>query len=160
MTGLRVLEFKLRKVSAGPGMDHGFPGHAPPSADCDVDIEGIDLDPAADAARSFGRHQGRSAAQEGIENDIASRRAVEKGVGDQRNRLDRRVQLVEPSLLVRLGKGRRAGIVPDVGAVAAVLAELDVVAMGSPRDFEHVYELMARTIKPAHAAIFLDPDAG
>src|SRR5271157_5532523 len=107
-------------------MDSGLPGHPAPATDRNVDVEGVDLDPTADAARPLRRHQGRAAAEERVEDDVATDRAIEERVGDQPDRLHGRVQLIETSLLARLREGRRARIVPDVGPVPAVLAEFDV----------------------------------
>ena len=63
-----------------------------PAPDDGVDVEGVDLDTTAAAPGALRGDQGRPAAQEGVEHDIAAGRAVEDGVGDQRNRLHRRVQ--------------------------------------------------------------------
>ena len=69
------------------------------------------------------------------------------------------MQLVEATLLARLGEGRRAGVFPDIGPVAAMLAKFDIVAMRGTRNLEHTDELMARPIKAAHTAIVFDPYA-
>lgn len=47
------------------------------------------------------------------------------------------MKLIEPPLLARLGEGRGAGIVPDVGPVTPMLAEFHVVAVATARNLEH-----------------------
>src|ERR1700677_1532555 len=140
-------------------MDRALAGHALPAADRDVDIKRVDLDAATDAAGALRRHQGRPAAQKRIEHDVAADRVIEKRVGDQPDRLNGRMELVEAPLLARLGEGRRARVFPDVGPVATMLSQFDVVAMRGARNPEHADELVARAIKAAHAAIVFDPDA-
>ena len=58
----------------------------------DVDIARVDLD-ARSRRRpgALGGEQGRAGAGEAVEHDAAAPRAVEDRVGDQRDRLDRRV---------------------------------------------------------------------
>src|ERR1700722_11218800 len=129
----RFLKLERSKVDAALGMDRALAGHALPAADGDVDIKRVDFDAAADAAGALRRHQGRPAAQKRIEHNVAAPRAIEKRVGDEPDRLDGRMQLVEASLLARLGEGRRARGFPDIGPVGAMLAEFDVVAMRSAR---------------------------
>src|ERR1700732_4751270 len=48
---------------------------------------------------------------------------------------------------------------PDIAAVAAELAELDVVAVRSAALLEDKDELVLAAIERAHAGIVLDPDA-
>jgi hypothetical protein len=70
------------------------------------------------------------------------------------------MQLAEAPLLARLGEGRRARVFSDIGPVAAMLAEFNVVAMSGARSLEHTDELMARPIQAAaHTTIVFDPYA-
>jgi len=52
-----------------------------------------------------------------------------------------------------------AGIVPDVGAVAPVLAELEVVEVRGRSRFPHKDELVFGAIEGSHSAVGLIPDA-
>ena len=52
-----------------------------------------------------------------------------------------------------------AGIVPDVGAVAATAAKLDIVDVRRGADLEHEHQLVLRPIERSHAAVVLVPDA-
>ena len=78
-------------------------------------------------------------------------------IGDKGNRLDRRMQgeLLQPPRLEAVDPG----IVPDVGAVAAVLAELDVINVRPRSRLEHEDQLVLGPVERAHAAIVLVPDA-
>ena len=71
---------------------------------------------------SLAGHEGRPAAQEGVQNDVAAPRHIEDRVGDHRRRLDRRMQGREVALLARATEPRAVRVAPNVGAVAAVLA--------------------------------------
>ena len=51
-----------------------------------------------------------------------------------------------------------AAILPDIGAVAAVLAELEAVDVRRRAVLEGEDQLMPGAIEGAHAAIVLDPD--
>ena len=52
-----------------------------------------------------------------------------------------------------------AGVLPDVGPVASVLAELDVIAMRRLADFGDPDQLVLGPVQAAHPAIGFDPDA-
>src|SRR5271168_317727 len=99
MARLRLVKLERSKVDAALGMDRARAGHALPAADRDVDIKRVNLDAAANAAGALRRHQGRPAAQKGIEHNVAAARAIKQRIGDQPDRLDRRMQLVEAPLL-------------------------------------------------------------
>jgi hypothetical protein len=64
-----------------------------------------------------------------VQHDVAPRRAVQDGVRHQRHRLHRRVQAEQVALLGGAPEGVHPGVAPQVGAVPAVLAQLDVVAV-------------------------------
>ena len=78
-------------------------------------------------------------------------------VGDQRRRLHRRVQ--RQVLAPAAGHRVHRGVVPDVGAVAAVPAELDRVEVRRLADPVDEDELVLRAIERAHAGVRLVPDA-
>ena len=67
--------------------------------------------------------------------------------------------ILRTSLLARFRKCSCARVFPDVGSVAPVFAEFDVVAVRRAGNLEHVDELMARAIKTTHAAVVFDPNA-
>src|SRR5262249_11033892 len=51
------------------------------------------------------------------------------------------------------------GIMPDIAAVAAELAELDIVAMSVVAVFKDKDEFVLTAVERAHSGIVLDPDA-
>ena len=59
-------------------MPRGRTGVGLPAPHDDIDVERIEFEPIAPAAGALGCHQGRAAAEEGIEDDVAAARAVEK----------------------------------------------------------------------------------
>src|SRR5262249_60669696 len=75
-----------------------------------------------------GDHRG-AAAEKSIEHNLAAGRAVEDRVGDHRHRFDRRVERQEIALRAATGEGVDPGILPNIGAVAVKLPELDIVAV-------------------------------
>src|SRR5690348_12379397 len=69
------------------------------------------------------------------------------------------MQRQQISLFTAATKAVHGGVFPDIGSVAPIAAELDVVAVFSVPALEHEHQLMARTIERAHAAVRLNPDA-
>src|SRR5947208_7468049 len=63
-------------------------------------------------------------------------------------------QLFQPSRAQRAD----AGIVPDVRAIAPMLAELKIIAVHCGPTLPHEHQLMLRAIERAHASIGLVPD--
>jgi hypothetical protein len=57
------------------------------------------------------------------------------------------------------GEGVGSGIIPDIAAVAAELAELDIIAVSVASVLEDKDELVLAAVERAHAGIVLDPDA-
>ena len=102
-----------------------------PATNDHVAIERVELEPVASPPGPLAGHQGRAAAEKRIEDDVAATRHVENRVSDHRRRLDRRMQGGEMSLFARPAKARAYGIGPDVAAVPAIGAQLDVVAMAA-----------------------------
>src|SRR4051812_4884319 len=102
---------------AGLGMDRLAPRECLPAAKRGIDITGFELHPGGLAAGFLGPDQGGATAEETVEDEAASFRAVEDRIGDQRDRLNGRMQgqLLEPAGPQRV----YARIVPDIGAVAA-----------------------------------------
>jgi hypothetical protein len=68
-------------------------------------------------------HQHRAAAGEAVQDDALAVAAVADGVGDQADWLDCRVQCQQSTPLATVD----AGVCPEVGPVAAVLPQLEVV---------------------------------
>jgi hypothetical protein len=98
-----------------------------PAADNCVDIGRVELDAVAAPTGALGRDHRRAAAEKAIEHDVAAGRAAEDRIGDHRNRFDGRVQRQQIAFLAAAGKGIGSGIIPDIAAVAAELAELDML---------------------------------
>jgi hypothetical protein len=109
-------------------------------------------------AGALGGDHRRTTAEKGIKHDVAASRAVEDRVGDHRHRLDGRVQRREIALLAAAGKGIAPRIVPHIAAVAAELAELDIIAMPMAAVFEDEDQLVLAAVERAHPGIVLDPD--
>src|SRR5215467_10689589 len=100
-----------------------------PAADDRIDIERIELQPAAAPAGALGGDHRRAAAEEGVEHDVGSGRTVENRIGYQRHRLHRRVQPRQVALRRAAAKGIASRVPPDIAAVTPKATELDVVAM-------------------------------
>src|SRR5204862_6312782 len=93
----------------------------------------VELHPIAAPTGAFsGNHRG-AAAEKAVEHDVAALGAVEDRIGDHRHRLHRRMQCQEIALRAAAGKGVEPGIMPDIAAIAAKLAELDIVRCAPPR---------------------------
>ena len=90
-------------------------------------IGGVEADAVAGPADALGRDHRRAAAEKAIEHDVAAGRAVQDRIGGHRNRFDGRVQRQQIAFLAAAGKGIGSGIIPDIAAVAAELAELDML---------------------------------
>jgi hypothetical protein len=133
-------------------------GELLPARDCRIDIVWVDLDAEAPPAGALGGKNGRSAAAKGIEHRIAPLRRIEQRVRDETDRLDGRMQL-ENSLAPFAGQVIGTGIIPDIGAVAAEPAKLDIVAMRLLAVAKHEDELMPRTVERTHSPVALHPDA-
>ena len=63
------------------------------------------------------------------------------------------------ALLTAAGKGVDSRIPPDITAVTAELAQLDVVAVRAMPLFENKDKLVLAAVERAHSGIVLDPDA-
>ena len=108
-------------------------------------------------AGAFGGKKGRAAAAKGIQNDVIALRRIQNGVGNQRNRLDRGME-VKSAFLTFARKAVGAGVVPHVRAIAPEAAELNVVEVRLLAVSKHEYELMPRPVKRAHAPVALNPN--
>src|SRR5438270_13033107 len=104
-------------------------GVALPSFNCRIDVEGIELNPVAAASRSLGCDECGPGAQEPIQHQVPTSRAVEQGIGNQSDGFHRRVQSQELAFITLFGKGVQAWIFPDVSAIATESPKLDVVSV-------------------------------
>ena len=135
-------------------MDCGLSGTGLPAADGQIAIARIDLDSACCASSSLSSKKDRSATAEGVKNEIAPARTIANRIGDQADRLWRR--------MISLCAGGRDGArsaLPDVRTRAAVLSKLEVVDMLSATALPEKHQLMARAVKTAQSAIRFDPNA-
>jgi hypothetical protein len=124
----------------------GIPaGQVLPAPDRRIDVERIELDAAADAACPFGGEQRSAAAQERVDDDVAAVRAIKQRVHHQLDRFDRRVQLQHVVTFPRQGAG--TVVLPHVGAVAPVLAELDIVGVPRGTGLEDTDQFMLGAIE-------------
>src|SRR5262249_45947822 len=98
-----------------------------PTANCNVDIKGIDFHGACTTLGFLRSHDGRARTAEGIQYDFTAPRAVLDGIDDKRHRLDGGVhcKVVKPARTKRVD----ATIIPNVGPVSAATTELDGVEM-------------------------------
>src|SRR3954465_5685832 len=108
-------------------------GECLPAADDRVDIAGMELKSVAAPAGALGGDHRRAAAEKAIEHDVAAGRAVEDRIGDHRHRFYWWSKRRQIALLAAAGEGVGPWVVPDIGAVAAEWAELDVVAVAVGR---------------------------
>ena len=128
-----------------------------PPADCRIDIERIELDAAADPADTFGRQQRRAAAEKRVEDKVAAGRTIENRIGDQRDRFYRGMKRGKVPLFALSPEIVQAWVMPDVGAVATMLAQLDVIPVRRPAVLEHEDQLVLAPVEGTHAGIVLDP---
>src|SRR5579862_662566 len=141
------------------GMNGGLSGVVLPAPDCDIDIQGIDFDAAADASDTLGGQQSCAGPEEGIENNLSARRAIENCVRNHSHRFYGWVQREEVSLAALLGLRLNAGIVPDIGSVPSELSQLDIVPVWSFPLAKYQNQFVLRAIKTSHAAVVFDPHA-
>src|ERR1700747_3247039 len=106
-------------------------GQRLPTANGRIDIDWVEFQGAAAPAGALGGDNRRAAAEKGVEYDVAARRAVEDRIGDHRHRLHRRVQCQEIAFRTAAGEGVNTRVLPDIAAVAAKLAKLNVIAVRS-----------------------------
>src|SRR3984893_5740459 len=134
-------------------------GQRLPAAEDRIDIGRVEFQPVAAPASALGGHHRRTAAEEDVEHDIAAGRAVEDRIGDHCHRLHGRMQRRQVALLAAAGEGVGSGVSPDIAAVTAELAELDIVAVRLTPLFKHKDKLVVAAVERAHPGIVLDPDA-
>jgi hypothetical protein len=91
-----------------------------------------------------------------IEHDLSGLGHVADGISDQCHRLDRGMggKVRHPPLPECV----HAGIIPDIGPVAAILAKLDVVGVRSSAFLRNQDQFMLGAIERAHSAVGLVPN--
>src|SRR5208282_4573465 len=128
-------------------MDGPVTGVALPATYRHIDITWVDLNSKANTANTFGRNQSAAGSEKTVEDNVATSRAVEKGVGHKCDRLDGRVQGKKIALVTLLRKSTDARVFPDVGSVASKSSQHHIVAMWSIVVLEHEDQLMAGAIE-------------
>src|SRR6202521_4586855 len=155
------LRFGLDLVEGPTG--HGVPGTIArerlPAPDDGVAVERVDLYPIAASAHALGRDHRGAAAEETVEHDVAARRAVEDRIGDERDRLHRRMQREQIAFVRRAAEGIRAAVVPNIRTMATVPTQLDVVPVRPAAVLEDKDELVLTSVEATHSGIVFDPDA-
>jgi hypothetical protein len=124
-----------------------------------VDVKGVDFKPVTTTPGALPRNHGGAATEKAVQHQSAARGTVDDGVGDHSDRLYRRMQREQIALITRASKSGGAGVGPDVGSIASVLSELDVVAVHSPSELIDEDELVLTAIEGAHPGVVLGPDA-
>ncbi len=160
MTFLR-LDFSLALVEklTARRVTGTFAGKGLPAAHDCIDVERIKFEPVAPPPHALRCDYRRAAAEECIKHHLAARCAVHDGVGHQRDRLHCWMQREQVALFSVARKRIHSWVVPDVAAVAAILAELDIVSMPLPAIFKNKDQLVLAAIKGAHAGAVLGPYA-
>src|ERR1700693_4257790 len=137
---------------------YGIAAGAPlPSPDGDLEIARIELDPNAGSPGVLGSDQGRTRPEEGIEHEIAAAGDVFERVNDHQHRLHRWVHFEQ--LHPISAKAIDAAICPNIGARAAVLAQLKVVEMRRGAKLQHEDEFVLRAIESPHPRVRFGPNA-
>src|SRR5437879_10075202 len=104
-------------------------GVALPTFDCRVDVNRVQFNAIAATSGSLGCDECGPGAQEPIQHQVPTSRAVEQGIGNQSDGFHRRVQSQELAFITLFGKGVQAWIFPDVSAIATESPKLDVVSV-------------------------------
>src|SRR5437899_2656841 len=115
-----------------------------------VHVERVELEPEATPACALrGDHRGPTA-QKSIEHYVAARGAVQDSVGYHPHTLRCGMH---PEQVAFLAQSTRTRITPNIRAVAAVLAEHDIVAMRRAAVLVHKDQLVTAPVEGAHAGM-------
>ena len=127
------------------------------TSDCRIDISRVDFDQPGTATRLLGSDQGSAAAAKDVEHDRIPACDIFDGIGDQRDRFDGRVhgEFGVPTSL----KAISAGVAPNIGAVAAVLSQFDVIVMRAVAHLKDGDHFMCAAVQGTHSAVGLGPYA-
>src|SRR5690242_3856689 len=104
----------LIERQARHGMTSDFTRPVLPAPDRVVRVEGIYLDAVTAPVPALGGQNGAAHPKEGIQYNVSAGSAVRYGIGNQRHRFHRRVELGEIPLFTRPSEALIAPVVPDV----------------------------------------------
>src|SRR6185437_3139879 len=128
-----------------------------PPTDRQVHIARLNLERVADPAYPLCGKQRRTRPQEGVEHNLTARGAVQKRVCHERNRFDCGVHGEDILLAPHPRESVRSRIVPDIGAITAEAAKLNVVAVYGFTVPIHEDQLVSRFVKRPHTTYTLGP---
>jgi hypothetical protein len=106
------------------------------------------FDAKSDAPDFLGRQNGRARTCELIEHAVATPRAIEKRISDERDGLYRRMG--GQRLHAASPEGVDARVGPNVGAIATETAQFDIVSVGMAANPEDADEFMLREAPKSH----------
>src|SRR6266446_8030181 len=124
-----VLPFDFVEGSTCRFLNGALTGEPLPAPHGRIDVAWVELDAVTDAASTLGCDHRRAASQERIKHDVSTGRAVQNGISHQLDRRDRRLKSGQIPLRCAPGRRIQPRVRPHVRTVAAILAELDVVAV-------------------------------
>src|SRR5262245_60642979 len=117
----------------------------------------IELEAVATATCTMGGHKGGARAGKGIENNALALGAILDGIGYELDRLDRR--MARQLFIAGFSEAVDARIRPHIGAVAAMLAELNIIDMGRGARLIDEDQFVLAAVEAPHAPIGLGPHA-
>src|ERR1700719_756282 len=116
-----------------------------PPLDGDIDVARLVLDATTYAPDFLGRQNGGARTCKLVEHHVATCRTIEKRIGDERDRLYRRMGGERLSAAPAERVNARIG--PDVGAIAAETTQFDIVSMWMAANPENADEFVLRTVE-------------
>ena len=133
---MTLIKNEIVEAVARVGVDGAAAGELLPTPDRRIDVKRIELHRATTPTDAIGSNQRRAAAKERVEDKIAAGRAIEDRIGDQGDRLYRRMQGGEVSLLPSASEVIEARVLPDISTVATMATQLDIVPVRCPAILE------------------------
>ena len=106
-------------------MPRHLSGDGQPAVEGDIYIAWIDLQTISPPPGALGGEKRRARTEEAVENDIAAVGGVQDGVGNEADGFDRRV--LRQQCIAFLAETVDPRVRPDIGAVASMSAQLDVI---------------------------------
>src|ERR1700735_650099 len=128
-----------------------------PALNNGVYVSRIDFQAIAASPGALRCYHGCTAAEEAIQDYGSALGTVHDGIAHESRRFDGRMKSQQPAFFSRTRKRICARIVPHICTVAAVLTELNVVAMRAFLRFEHKNEFMLASVERPHPGIVFDP---
>ena len=138
-------------------MHRDLAGQGLPARNDGVAVDRIIFDQSRLPARKIGGDQRGAGAAKHIQHDVAPSAAIANGVAHEGDRFDRWMHGE-----IGISRGAKAvdpGVIPDVGAVAAGVAQSEAVHMRSGAYLPNEDQLMLGAIETAHPAVGLVPNA-